>query len=67
MTTTETFAALYATASDAVRQRLADVVLGAAIAQGHKDGHVPANPASDSDDASDPQSLTTSNHTEGRQ
>jgi len=66
MTTTETFAALYATASDAVRQRLADVVLGAAIAQGHQNGHVPANPASDSDDASDSQPLTTTNK-EGKQ
>ena len=66
MTTTETFAALYATASDAVRQRLADVVLGAAIAQGHKDGHVHTNPASDSDDAPNHQPLTP-NHKEGKQ
>lgn len=65
MTITETFAALYATASDAVRQRLADVVLGAAIAQDKRHGNVPTDSASDSDDASDHP--LTPNHKEGKQ
>ena len=64
MTTTETFAALYDSASDAVKQRLADVILGAAIAQDKRHGNVLTDSASDSDDASVHRSLITPNHTE---
>ena len=39
-TTVETFLALYGTASDAVKQRLDDIILGARIAMEEKDGAV---------------------------
>lgn len=47
MTTPETFATLYNAASDAVKQRLADVAFGMRIAQENNNGPVSDHPQSD--------------------
>ena len=49
MTTIETFTALFGSASEAVKQRLADVVLGARLAtEGKNDGDLCHDPKNDS-------------------
>lgn len=57
MTTTETFETIYASVNGSVRQRLDDVIRGAAIVLEGRNEHIHRDSSSDSDVPTDRQPL----------